>query len=221
LASVDHLIEDEKPIIITIAGVVTDSKTGEPMASVPVIVQRLPDGADIGEVTTDDEGKYELALRPGARFGFGASKDGYLGQNENLDLNEVEESKTITVDLKLVPVAVGQPLVLKNIFFEFNKDVLTTSSYPELERVLGYMKEGRIGKIEVAGHTDSTGPAAYNQGFSERRAKAVYNYFLQNGLTADQMVSKGYGMDQPVATNDTKEGRQQNRRVEFRVLEAN
>ena len=123
--------------------------------------------------------------------------------------------------MKLAPIEVGQPIILKNIFFDFNKDVLTTASYPELERVLGYVKDGRISKIEIAGHTDSTGPAAYNQDLSERRAKAVYNYLLQNGLSANQLTSKGYGMDEPIATNDTREGRQQNRRVEFRVLEAN
>ena len=220
LASVDHLGEDE-PIIITIVGTVTNAKTDEPIASTPVIVQRLPDGINIGEVTTDENGKYTLSLRPGARFGFGADKEGFIGQNENIDLNEVEESKTITIDLKLAPIEVGQPIVLKNIFFEFNKDVLTTASYPELERVLGYLNDGRIDKIEVSGHTDGKGPKAYNQDLSERRAKAVYNYFLQNGVTKGQMVSVGFGMDKPIATNDTAEGRQLNRRVEFKVLEAN
>ncbi len=221
LASVDHLGEEEQPIIITIVGTVTNGKSGEVMPGVPVIVQRLPDGITIGEVTTDDKGFYSLSLRPGARFGFGADKEGFLGQNENIDLNDVEESDSITIDLKLIPIEVGQPLVLKNIFFEFDKDVLTTASYPELERVLGYIEKGRIQKIEISGHTDSKGPDEYNQNLSERRAKAVFNYFVQNGVGRDQMVSKGYGESEPVATNDTDEGRKQNRRVEFKVLEAN
>ncbi len=221
LASVEHLVEEDKPVIITISGNVTNGKTGEIIGNTPVTVARLPDGIKVGEVNADANGFYSISLRPGARFGFGAEKEGFLAQNENIDLNDATESDSITIDLKLLPIEVGQPLVLKNIFFEFDKDILTTSSYPELERVLGYIQDGRIQKIEIAGHTDSTGPDQYNQGLSERRAKAVFNYFVQNGIDKSAITSNGYGESQPIAGNDTKEGRQQNRRVEFRVLEAN
>ena len=221
LASVDHLEEEERPVIIVITGRVFNSKSNESLANIPVKIERLPDGISIGEVKTDDNGMYTLALRPGARFGIGAELDGFLAQNENIDLNDTEKSDSLTIDLKLVPIEVGQPLVLKNIFFEFNKSVLTTSSYPELDRVLEYLQDGKIQKIEIAGHTDSKGSEAVNQRFSEQRAKAVFDYFSDNGIAAERMKSVGYGESQPVATNETDEGRQQNRRVEFKVLEAN
>lgn len=221
VASVDHLIEEEKPVVITITGIVSNGKTNEIMPNTLVKVERLPDGIDIGQVTTDAKGFYNFSLRPGARFGIGAAMSGFISQNENIDLNSVEESDSMTINLQLMPIEVGQPIVLKNIFFEFDKDVLTTSSYPELERVLEYLADGSIQKIEISGHTDSKGPESYNQRLSEKRAKAVYNYFIQNKVTVDRIVSKGYGEANPIDTNDTNEGRQRNRRVEFKVLEAN
>jgi len=85
---------------------------------------------------------------------------------------------------------------------------------------LELLKEGKIQKIEIAGHTDSTGDDAYNQGLSERRAKAVYDYFISNGVSKERVVAFGYGEKQPKAPNDTPANRQLNRRVEFKILEA-
>ena len=73
--------------------------------------------------------------------------------------------------------------------------------------------------MEVSGHTDNVGGAAYNKNLSEARAKAVYDYFIANGVSADRLSYAGYGMDRPIAPNDTPEGRQQNRRVELNVIE--
>jgi outer membrane protein OmpA-like peptidoglycan-associated protein len=72
--------------------------------------------------------------------------------------------------------------------------------------------------IEISGHTDNIGSAAYNKTLSEDRAKAVVNYLTKKGISADRLTYKGYGFDQPVAPNNTEEGRQQNRRTEFKVL---
>jgi len=73
--------------------------------------------------------------------------------------------------------------------------------------------------VEVSGHTDSRGDADYNQRLSQRRAQAVTNYLRQNGITADRIVTMGYGEAQPIDTNDTSAGRQKNRRVEFKIAE--
>lgn len=222
IASMEHLIEEEPeaPPIVTIAGRVINGKSKEPMAGVNVLVERLPDGIDIGNVASGQDGGYTFALRPGARFGLAAEKDGFLSQSENIDLNDVQKSDTMQIDLMLNPIEVGKPIVINNIFFAFDKSELTTASYPELERILGYMQSGRIKKIAISGHTDSSGPDAYNLSLSKKRAKAVYNYFLTNGIEENRLESEGYGETKPVASNDTKENRRKNRRVEFEVLEA-
>jgi len=74
-------------------------------------------------------------------------------------------------------------------------------------------------KIEISGHTDNVGSSSYNQKLSRERAKAVVDYLLRQNIAANRLVFEGYGMDQPIADNSTAEGRQQNRRTEFKVLE--
>ena len=74
-------------------------------------------------------------------------------------------------------------------------------------------------KIELSGHTDNVGSASYNQKLSESRAKSVVDYLIGKGIATTRLVYKGYGFSQPVADNKTEEGRQQNRRTEFKVLE--
>ena len=73
-------------------------------------------------------------------------------------------------------------------------------------------------KIEIGGHTDSKGSAEYNKKLSNDRAQSVVNYLIENGISASRLTYIGYGKDQPVATNETEEGRQENRRVEFKVI---
>ena len=82
-----------------------------------------------------------------------------------------------------------------------------------------YLNDGDIKKIEISGHTDSVGEDDYNKGLSERRAKAVFNFFRENGIAKDRLVSVGYGETKPKVANDTKENRAKNRRVEFKVVE--
>lgn len=219
-SSIDHLAEEEETMVM-IQGIVKNSKDDSPMANVAVNVERLPDGIPIGSVTSRDDGSYSIILFPGARYGLGAEEDGFIAQSQNIDLNEVEKSDTMTIDLKLSPIEVGKPIVLNNIFFAFAKDLLTTSSYAELGRVLEYMESGRIQKIEVSGHTDSIGDEDYNRLLSQKRANAVKKYFTSNGISSSRVVSRGYGESQPVDTNETDEGRAKNRRVEFKVLELN
>jgi OOP family OmpA-OmpF porin len=113
---------------------------------------------------------------------------------------------------------VGEKIVLNNIFFDFNKATLRPESYTELNRLVKQLKDMPTVKIEISGHTDNIGSAAYNKTLSESRAKSVVNYLLQNGIDKSRLTYVGYGFDQPIASNSTDEGRQKNRRTEFKVL---
>lgn len=105
---------------------------------------------------------------------------------------------------------------LAGVNFEFDSARLTADSKSRLDEGLAILKRHPNLKVEIAGHTDSTGSDAYNQGLSERRAKAVMDYMVANGANAANLTARGYGESQPVADNGTKEGRAKNRRVEFR-----
>lgn len=112
----------------------------------------------------------------------------------------------------------GSAIVLENIFFEFDKTTLLPESYVELDKVVQFMLEEDIKKIEISGHTDSEGSDAYNQKLSEGRAAAVVNYLASQGIKSDRMQAIGYGEIRPVDTNLTEAGRAQNRRVEFTLI---
>jgi OOP family OmpA-OmpF porin len=112
----------------------------------------------------------------------------------------------------------AQTIVLQNVNFEFNKATLTADSQSVLNDVATGLKSDPNMKVEIAGHTDSKGSDAYNQKLSQNRANSVKAYLVSQGVPATRLVAKGYGEKSPVATNDTDEGRAQNRRVEFRVL---
>ena len=108
-------------------------------------------------------------------------------------------------------------LQLKGVTFEFNKDRLRPDSKTVLDTVVEIMKRYPDMKVEVAGHTDNVGSDSYNQKLSEKRANAVRQYLMQAGIPGDNMTAVGYGEKEPIATNDTDEGRELNRRVELRI----
>ncbi len=105
------------------------------------------------------------------------------------------------------------------IFFDFDKADIKPAAYPILDEALIVYEKNPDLKVEVQGYTDSIGSEEYNLGLSERRAKAVEAYLEGKGVDPDAISAKGYGEANPVAPNDTKEGRAKNRRVEFRAAE--
>ncbi len=109
--------------------------------------------------------------------------------------------------------------MLKNIFFDTDKYELKPASTTEFEKLLELLKKNPKMKIEISGHTDNVGDAKYNQVLSENRAKAVYNYLINHGITAERLTYKGYGKTVPIDTNDTEAGRANNRRTEFKVID--
>jgi outer membrane protein OmpA-like peptidoglycan-associated protein len=112
-----------------------------------------------------------------------------------------------------------QPLVLKDVNFKFDSAVLRPQAYDKLNQAAADLKSQNYPHVQVDGYTDSTGPAAYNLKLSERRAASVKKYLVGKGVPADTLTTKGYGKTHFVATNKTKAGRLENRRVELHVTE--
>jgi outer membrane protein OmpA-like peptidoglycan-associated protein len=116
------------------------------------------------------------------------------------------------------PAKPKEIVVLKGVNFAFNSSELTPKSKEILNQWVARIKGDQTIRVEVAGHTDSVGSDAYNQKLSERRAKAVVDYFVSQGVPADRLKAVGYGKTKPVASNKTEEGRAQNRRVELQIF---
>jgi len=105
------------------------------------------------------------------------------------------------------------------VLFAVNKAVLTPQAETLLGKVVDYLKKNPQYHVEIQGHTDSTGPKAWNDTLSQMRADSVRDFLVAGGVPADRLTAKGYGWADPIASNDTKEGRQQNRRVDFQPSE--
>ena len=107
---------------------------------------------------------------------------------------------------------------LNNIFFDFNKATLRTESITELRHMIKFMQEYPKLKVEISGHTDSIGTEEVNRKLSQERAEAVREYLVSHGVHTARITARGYGASKPVAPNETEEGRQRNRRTEFRII---
>jgi outer membrane protein OmpA-like peptidoglycan-associated protein len=111
-----------------------------------------------------------------------------------------------------------QIIILNNVFFNTAEWILLPTSFVELNKQIAYLKEKSNLKVEISGHTDIIGNDTDNKLLSENRARAVVDYFIQNGISPDRLSYKGYGSSKPIANNQTEEGRAKNRRVEMKII---
>lgn len=112
----------------------------------------------------------------------------------------------------------GESIILKNIFFEYDKTKLLPESFAELDKVVAFMEDNNITLIEISGHTDSDGSEKYNELLSKGRAESVVKYLNKKGIALTRMKAVGYGESKPIDSNFTDNGKAQNRRVEFTLL---
>ena len=122
-------------------------------------------------------------------------------------------------DIPLTRIRTGEKLILKNIFFDFASAKLLDESKVELNQLVLFLRSNPEVKIMLAGHTDNVGSEAYNLNLSNERARAVVDYLLNAGIDATRVSYKGFGASEPIADNDTEEGRAQNRRTELVIIE--
>jgi len=199
-------------------GVITDAMTKKPLEATIELVDNTKNMVVATFTSNSATGKYLVSLPAGRNYGIAVKKDGYLFHSENFDIPATAAFQEVTKDVELKNVAVGSKIILKNIFFDFDKATLRPESTNELERLTKLLQDVPTLKIEIGGHTDSKGADDYNKKLSDNRAKAVVTYLIGKGIAADRLTSAGYGEEQPIATNDTDEGRQMNRRTEFKIL---
>ena len=140
-----------------------------------------------------------------------ASAGTYNATCSATDNNNLTGSASAPVSV--AAAAAKKSIVLRGINFDFNKANIKPEAEPVLDAAVDVLKENPDVKVRVSGYTDSTGPDAYNQGLSERRAKSVRDYLVAHGIDASRLTAVGFGEADPVASNATKDGRAQNRRV--------
>ncbi|KAA9339769.1 OmpA family protein [Hymenobacter busanensis] len=170
-------------------------------------------------VTSDPEdGEYTLVLNEGRQYGMYAAADKYLMKSLNFDYSSKRNFDPLTLDIYLEPVRAGRSIVLNNLFFDTKEYALKPNSRTELNRLIQFMSQYPDIQVEISGHTDDVGSDDDNLTLSKNRARSVYTYLVEHGVKAERLRFRGYGEQKPVAANDSEEHRQQNRRIELRIL---
>jgi OmpA-OmpF porin, OOP family len=202
-----------------VQGTVRDRETNAPLnASIEMIDIASNETASL--VKSDSvSGEYLIVLTQGAEYALYVTRPGYLFKSLNFNYSEIKQFEPITLDIYLDKVKKGSVAVLQNIFFDFNQYTLKEKSRTELEKVTRFLKENPTVRVEIGGHTDNVGTVSYNQQLSEKRALAVNEFLKQNGIEPKRLIAKGYGQEKPVADNKTEEGKQLNRRIEFKLID--
>lgn len=218
LYSFDLPLELRPEPVNYIKGVITDAiKLNYIFAEFELI--NLTTGETVVKSFSDPiDGTFLVCLPSNASYALHVSKTGYLFYSQHFELNDtMSQTDPIMKNIELQPIRTGEIVVMRNIFFDFDSDVLKPESKVELNKLIVLLVENPSLCIEIRGHTDNIGSADYNKMLSEKRALSVLNYLTEKGVDRRRLAYKGYGATVPVDTNETEEGRAKNRRTEFKV----
>lgn len=211
-----------------VTGAVVACEGNAPLSGATVMIVDTVTNKTIATRTTDAQGRYSFTIEDYQPLKAIATSTGYVAGSLHFNAPADPESETLTnaaLCLQPIPIPpVETPIVIDNVFYDFNKSTLREESFPSLDKVVDMLNQHPGMIIEISAHTDNIGKDAYNQKLSEARAKSVVNYLVSKGIAKERLQSKGYGAAIPIAPNknddgsDNPEGRQKNRRTEFKIV---
>lgn len=221
------LYHEARPMATTfVKAKITDYHTGEPLIAYYTI-EALKKNLNPISGKSDFDGSFITSLPTNRDFAFFVEKDGYFLHSENFSLEGIQDvTDPFILDIKLKPIPKEEkekvtndlePIVLNNIFFESGSATLKIESDVEISRLAENLKKNNTLVIEIHGHTDNVGSKEDNMRLSEERAESVMMALIDKGISPSRITSKGFGENNPIDTNETEEGRKNNRRTEFVV----
>lgn len=209
--------EEKIDTVYFMIGSITDAKKKKPIVGKLDLID-VEASQVIATTLSDSTGAYRIKLPALKKYGVEVHAKDYMLFLDVVNIPAKIQGREFTRNFALAKVEVGTKIVLKNIYFETGKAVLTKESNAELDKVVAFMKDNTDIKVEISGHTDNVGTQISNQKLSEARAKSVVTYLVNQGILQEKLVYKGYGFAQPIAPNTTAAGKKLNRRVEFKIL---
>lgn len=203
-----------------VRGFVTDKASKKPLDATILFVNIATRDTVRAVATNSATGKYLLTLPLNEDYAAFIDKKGYLFASRSFSLKNIDPATTpyYDVDISLEPLGVGIDVIMSSVFFETNRYNLLAASEAELNHLYAFMRLNSNVKVEIGGHTDNVGADKDNELLAENRAKEVRQYLIQKGIAAERISAKGYGERQPIATNDTPEGRALNRRTVCKIV---
>lgn len=214
-----------QPPVFFAEGIVTNARTGEPLPGALLTLRNLDKGTDTTLVAGPD-GRFEIPLEPNTDYQLMANHEGMLNQSRPLSTKGLGLSTAVQANIQMEPVPVVQPMIVADIFYDYDKWDIRPDAAVELDKVAVIFKDNPKFYFELGSHTDSRGGDTYNLVLSDARAKSAVDYLVRHGVDPDHIAAKGYGETMPVngCVNDvpcTEAQHQANRRTEFKVVEKN
>ncbi len=230
----------EKPTCTEVSGTVYNKRYNSSIPDATITIVNKYTG-ESETIYSDDKGRYDACLVCNALFTIKGEKkevgfitkeffaaEAICGKKQGMDLlleepPKPKEEKKEMEELSEVNPYIGQKVILENIFYEYNKAVISPSSEKDLDKLARIMKAYPSLVIELASHTDSRGSRGYNNNLSQKRADEAVKYLMRQGINRERLSAKGYGESEPVVEcrnkeNCSEEDHQANRRTEFRIL---
>lgn len=197
---------------------VVDAGTKKIMTS-KVKLQGATDNVVVASIL-NSSGMYEFKISEAKDYKLSVEAEGFMFVNETITLEgEADQEKIAMKIIEMRKLEVGLVSVLRNIYFEFNRATFKQDSYNELNKLERMLQQNTAMNVEIGGHTDIVGTKNYNKLLSQKRAEAVKDFLTKKGIDSRRITAMGYGSAKPLASNDDEEdGRELNRRVEFKVL---
>ncbi|NQU80914.1 MAG: PD40 domain-containing protein [Bacteroidetes bacterium] len=214
-----ELYKEARPQPVSyMTGKVFDIETGKPLTAKFELID-IKSADVVMEAFSGKDGNFLVCIPTNKDYALNVSKEGFLFFSEHFSLSGIHEAvNPYHRDVPMSPIIAGQKAILRNVFFEYNSFRLRDESLTELNKLVEFLNLNSGVVMEIGGHTDNIGDEAYNKTLSENRAKAVYEYLIDNQIDEKRLLYKGYGMTQPIDDNSTPEGRTRNRRTEMKVI---
>jgi outer membrane protein OmpA-like peptidoglycan-associated protein len=214
----ESAVEVKSSKLTILKGLVIDEKSQEPLESSIDLIDNEKNVVLATFKSNASTGKYLVTLPSGKNYGLAVRRLGYMFHSENFNLPEGADYQEFSLNISMKKIEIGNSIVLRNIFFDFDKSSIRSESQNELNRLVKLLKDNPKVKIELSSHTDDVGQEEYNMRLSFARSNSVVDYIISKGVSPSRLIPKGYGEGLPIAENDTEVGRQNNRRTEFKIL---
>lgn len=222
----DNIYEFKKnEPVFNVSGIVTLKGKGSPIkdALVTLKIKTSDSKADKMEVLTDAKGFYKFKLKPKTDYVISSSKEHYFSQSIHLTTKGEKYSKDFVVNFELDELIIDKPIVLENIYYDFDKYDIRPDAAIELDKLVKILNDNPRIHIEMGAHTDCRGTNEYNDILSDNRAHAAVEYLVSQGIAENRLTYKGYG--ETMLVNHCKDevwcsedDHQKNRRTEFKVI---
>jgi peptidoglycan-associated lipoprotein len=216
---------DKKPPTFNLIGRAREKGTDIPVEGVIVEITNNETGKVIS-MTSGKDGFFKMKLEPNSDYYLYCTKFGCFTRTDNLTTKGLKYSEDFFADFEVEPIVINKPIVLENIYYDFDKWDIRPDAAKELEKLVRILKDNPEIDIEMGSHTDARGSDQYNRVLSDKRARAAVMYIIAQGIDSKRLTYQGYGESQHInecanGVECSEENHQANRRTEFKVTKIN